>query len=278
MFWSHLGYALGLNMIPMTALWMLSVILSDVSIVDIAWSMLFVLTSSYYLFASGLFSFGHIRVTLVYVLLLIWAVRLAVYLLVRKLGHQGEDFRYQKFRAYWGARYWWVSYLQTFVLQSVFAVILSVALLLNTQHPGTAQLTWADVLGTLVWTVGFLFEAVGDYQMYRFKTDPRTKKGALYTGGVWRYSRHPNYCGQCVVWWGLWIVICAGLLTSDLSVATMSGKVLLSLICTPVFITTLLLKVSGVPLLEPKLRRVADSTSKEQYVKTSAFVPWFPRT
>jgi steroid 5-alpha reductase family enzyme len=80
MFWSHLGYALGLNMIPMTALWMLSVILSDVSIVDIAWSMLFVLTSSYYLFASGLFSFGHIRVTLVYVLLLIWAVRLAVYL------------------------------------------------------------------------------------------------------------------------------------------------------------------------------------------------------
>ncbi len=80
---------------------------------------------------------------------------------VRKLGHSGEDFRYQKFRAYWGPRYWWVSYLQTFVLQSVFAVILSVALLLNVQYPGTNQLLWSDVLGALVWTVGFLCEAVG---------------------------------------------------------------------------------------------------------------------
>ncbi len=72
-------------------------------------------------------------------------------------------------------------------------------------------------------------------------------------------------------------MICTGLVTSGLGAGSLISKVLLSLICTPVFITTLLLKVSGVPLLEPKLRRVADSTSKDQYVKTSAFVPWFPK-
>ena len=91
-------------------------------------------------------------------------------------------------------------------------------------------------------------------------------------------SRHPNYFGECVAWWGLWLVICTGLVTSDLNTAAMITRVLVSLLCTPVFITTLLLKVSGVPLLEPKLRRVADSRSKDQYLKTSAFVPWFPRT
>lgn len=80
------------------------------------------------------------------------------------------------------------------------------------------------------------------------------------------------------MWWGLWLVVCAGLCTSELRGVALLLRLLAALLCTPVFLTTLLLKVSGVPLLEPKLRRTADSSSKAQYVNTSAFVPWFPRT
>jgi steroid 5-alpha reductase family enzyme len=123
-------------------------------------------------------------------------------------------------------------------------------------------LTWIDGLGTALFAVGFLFESVGDRQLSRFKADP-ANRGKLLSTGLWRYTRHPNYFGDAVVWWGLTV----------LALATPGSAWTL---VSPLLMTGLLMKVSGVALLEQRLRR-SKPGYREYVERTSAFFPWPPR-
>ena len=240
-----------------TLLWIWSVLIKNVSIVDIFWGFGFVAVNAFYVFGSGELN---PRKIVMLVLVTVWGLRLAGYLAVRNIG-KGEDFRYREFRRKYGAeRYWWFSYFQTFLLQGVLMMIVSLPLLGISMGPGSGELNLLDYIAILTWLVGFTFEAGGDYQLSRFRGDPGNK-GKVLDRGFWKYTRHPNYFGDTAVWWayalfsiaagGYWQVI---------------GTVVMTL---------LIIKVSGVALLEKTLNE-----SKPQYreyiQKTSSFFPWFP--
>lgn len=241
-----------------TILWIWSIIIKNVSIVDIFWGFGFVVVNAFYIFMSG--DLGP-RKILMLILVSIWGLRLSIFLAYRNIG-KGEDFRYQEFRRTFGPeRYWWFSFFQTFLLQGVLIMIVSLPLLgVNAgSHPDT--LNALDYLGIVVWLIGFTFEAGGDFQLSRFKKNP-LNKGKVLDTGFWKYTRHPNYFGDSAVWWAYAIFsIAAG------SYWQISGSIIM---------TILIIKVSGVALLEKTL-----NTSKPQYQeyirKTSAFFPWFPK-
>jgi len=132
-------------------------------------------------------------------------------------------------------------------------------------HPTTPKpdrLVWIDGVGFLLWAVGFFFEAVGDYQLAAFKKNPASR-GKAMAQGLWRYTRHPNYFGECLMWWGIFLV-------------TLATPGSLWAIVSPITITFLLLKVSGVTLLE---RTIVETRPeyREYQERTSAFIPWFPK-
>ena len=231
--------------------------LKDNSIVDIAYGLAFVLVAwSLYL----TYGTGHARQLLVLVLLTVWGLRLAGHIFLRKRGEPGEDFRYRQWREEWGTTFVWRSYLQVFLLQGavVFLVALPVLLIIN--QPGGA-LGWLDLFGALIWLCGFAFEAIGDWQLLCFKRKP-ANRGQLMQTGLWRFSRHPNYFGEATLWWGLLLIALA---------APYGGIAIIS----PLLIDFLLLKVSGIPMLEAKY---AGNPAFERYKQqTNAFFPWFPR-
>jgi steroid 5-alpha reductase family enzyme len=250
--------AFGIIMAMMTLLWFISILIRNVSIVDLFWGFGFVLAAATYFILTPEFSS---RGLLVLSLVTIWGLRLTIYLSWRNIG-KGEDFRYQNFRKKYGAeRYWWLSFFQTFLLQGMLMWLVS-APLLGAQFFGSDRpLFWLDYLGIFVWVIGFFFETMGDLQLAKFKSLP-TNKGKVLDKGLWRYTRHPNYFGDAAVWWGFGIFsMAAGCYLPFL------GSLLM---------TALIIKVSGVSLLEKTLK--SDKPEYIEYVrKTSAFIPWFPK-
>jgi steroid 5-alpha reductase family enzyme len=242
----------------MAALWIVSLLLRNASIVDIFWGPGFVL-SAWVFFA--LTPDGYLpRKLLVVVLASIWGLRLGLHILVRNWG-KPEDFRYQVWRKEEGASWWWRSFIKVFLLQGVLLWIISIPLLAAQFGPWPAALTILDALAVAVWAYGFFFEAVGDWQLSRFRANP-ANKGKLFTGGVWRYSRHPNYFGDAAQWWGYFL----------LAAATGAWWTVYS----PLIMTGLLLKVSGVALLEKTLK--SSKPGYEEYIATtSSFIPLPPR-
>ena len=177
-----------------TLLWIYSVIITNVSIVDIFWGMGFVIVNTFFFMTTENPSDRQI---IVLVLVAIWGLRLSAYLGWRNYG-KAEDYRYQEFRQRYGAdRYWWFSFFQVFLLQG--ASILVVSLPLLAIHHSSSALKILDFFAIIVWFVGFIFEAVGDYQLARFKKDS-TNKGKVMNTGLWKYTRHPNYFGDATVW------------------------------------------------------------------------------
>ncbi len=245
-------------MIIMTLLWIVSIIIRNVSIVDIFWGTGFVITCVYYfLNTHGNDSRKIILMTLV----AIWGIRLSVYLAWRNLG-KGEDFRYREFRRKYGEkRYWWISYFQTFLLQGVLMWLIS-APLLGAQFYGQDSLPGIpDYTGILLWITGFVFETGGDLQLARFRSD-NTNKGKVLDTGFWHYTRHPNYFGDSAVWWAYGL-----LCTGAGSFLPVLGSVLM---------TALIIKVSGVVLLEKSLNQ--QKPDYRDYIeRTSSFFPWFPK-
>jgi steroid 5-alpha reductase family enzyme len=242
----------------MTAVWIASLILRDSSIVDIFWGTGFVVANwAYFALTPDGFS---TRKALICLLVTVWGLRLSLYILWRNWG-KGEDFRYQKWRQEAGAKWWWYSYFKVFALQGFLMWVISAPLLTAQLYPTPDRLTVLDLLAILVWAIGFFFEAVGDWQLARFKADP-SNKGQVLNRGVWRYTRHPNYFGDATQWWAYYLVAVAG-----------GG---FWTILSPLIMTFLLLRVSGVALLEKTL-----ATTKPQYAEyietTSAFVPWLPK-
>ena len=244
--------------ILVTLLWGLSVLIKNVSIVDLFWGMGFVIVNAVYFYNSGDF---YARKVLLLALVSLWGLRLSIYLAWRNIGN-GEDFRYQEFRRKYGAeRYWWFSYFQTFLLQGALIMLVSLPLLGVNSQTGSDGLNWMDYVGILVFIIGFIFEAGGDFQLARFKKNPNNKGKVLNTG-FWKYTRHPNYFGDSAVWWSFGIFsIAAG------SYWTFVGSV---------FMTLLIIKVSGVALLEKSLNETKPQY-REYIQKTNSFFPWFPK-
>ncbi|MEO7156321.1 MAG: DUF1295 domain-containing protein [Vicinamibacterales bacterium] len=240
-----------------TALWVVSIALKNSSIVDMWWGPGIFLIGLTYKFTSN---HATSRGSVVLWLLALWAIRLAWHIGARNIGH-GEDFRYAKWRRDNGDRWWWFSYFKVFLLQAVIAWVVAWPIYFAIASPVPVRFTAWDVAASAIIAIGFLFEAIGDEQLRRFRTNPANKGQVLKTG-LWRYTRHPNYFGEAVIWWGFGMF----------SVATGSYLGVIG----PALITFLLLRVSGVSLLEQTLR--STKPGYEDYVRrTSAFLPMPPR-
>lgn len=242
----------------MIALWLLSLLLRDASIVDIFWGTGFVVASwSYALTAPDP---DPTRRALILALSTLWGLRLSLHIGRRNLG-KGEDYRYRQWRDEEGPSWWWKSLLRVFLLQGLLMWVISAPLLAANANVAASGLNFFDVLGGVVWLVGFFFEAVGDFQLSRFKADP-SNKGKLLTSGLWRYTRHPNYFGDATQWWGFYLIAAAagGWFT----------------VFSPLLMTYLLVRVSGVAMLEKSLEKKKPGYG--DYIRrTNAFIPWFPR-
>ena len=237
----------------------------NMGIIDIAYGWGFVLIALF-TFIVGDPGFPGIIATF---LVIVWATRLSTRIYLRNNG-KPEDFRYASMREKWekGGRWNFIlnSFFQVFMLQGliIFIVALPVSLL-NIYGEGVGMML-IGVLGGLVWLKGFFFEAVGDYQLDTFVRNPGNK-GKILSTGLWRYTRHPNYYGESLMWWGLALISFDSLLTArglPLALLPFIG---------PVLITFLILKVSGVPLLEKHFE--GNKEWEEYKKKTSMFMPWW---
>jgi steroid 5-alpha reductase family enzyme len=253
---SFLVAAAGAVFVYMTVVFLIAILAKDNSIVDVGWGPGFILVAVVTFFLRPGFEARHVLITL---LVLIWGLRLATHIFLRNWG-RGEDFRYAIWRKDWGR--WFIprSFFQVFMLQGIFMLLISSPTIL-VNRSRERGLTMLDALGGLVWLTGFLFEAVGDYQLKRFKQKPESR-GKIMTAGLWKYTRHPNYFGEAVLWWGIWLV----------ALSVDSGW---AAIISPLTISFLLLKVSGVAMLEKKY---AGNEEFAAYARrTSPFFPWFPK-
>jgi steroid 5-alpha reductase family enzyme len=242
----------------MLCIWLLSLWRRDASLVDVYWGPGFGLIASVaYAVGAG----GEVeRRLLTLALVWLWGLRLGGYLLWRNWG-AGEDYRYQAMRRRHGEAFGRVSLHAVFGLQGALMWFVSLPLQVA-QTGGATGLGLLDFLGAALFCVGLGFESLGDLQLARFKADPESG-GRVMDRGLWRYTRHPNYFGDCVVWWGLWLIACGapgGALT----------------IASPLLMTWLLLRVSGVALLERGLVRRKPAYA-DYIARTSAFFPLPPR-
>ena len=235
--------------------WLISLLRNDVSIVDSLWSLMFLLAAGVY---AGLSDDNGPRTIIVLVLVAIWALRLSVYITWRNHG-QPEDYRYQEIRANNEPGFRYKSFYIVFVLQALLAWVISLPL--AAAISGQAEIGVLDYAGFALWGVGVFFEGLGDLQLSRFRKNP-ANKGRVLDTGLWRYTRHPNYFGNFTLWWGFYLV------------ALSAGG--WWTIVAPLLMTFLLLKVSGVALLEKDIS--SRRPEYQQYVeRTNAFFPGIPR-
>ncbi|GAB4279077.1 MAG: DUF1295 domain-containing protein [Coriobacteriia bacterium] len=244
----------------MTAWFVAALLARRNDIVDIAWGLGFVtLTWALAIRTSR----GDAHSLLLAALVTVWGVRLAAHVAARNLG-KPEDFRYQKWRRDWGRWFLPRTFLQVFMLQGILMLAISWPIVLHFAAPD-GRVSALTVAGVAVWALGFAFEVVGDAQLAAFKRDP-ANKGAILQTGLWAYTRHPNYFGEATLWWGIWLV---SFPTAAWEPAYLTG------VLGPAVITFLLLKVSGVPMLEKHYEGRADW--EEYKERTSMFIPLPPR-
>lgn len=247
---------LSVIMLTVSVLWGVSLIRHDASIVDIFWGLGFVLLAW---LSFGLGSSPSPRALLLAVLVSLWGVRLSSYLTWRNWG-KPEDYRYAAMRDRHGKRFPLVSLLTVFCLQGTLIWTVSLPVQVGLVQADSPLLPAA--VGVIIYTVGILFESLGDHQLARFKANP-ANTGRVMNQGLWRYTRHPNYFGDFLVWWGFY---CLAAETGTWW-WTILGPLLMSL---------LLIRISGVRLLEDSLRNRVKGY--EEYVRdTSAFFPLPPK-
>lgn len=235
---------------------LLSVVKKKNDVADVAWGLGFVLLAWVSFFIGQGQSFIGLIVN---ILITIWGVRLAYHIHTRNKG-KIEDYRYSKWRKEWGRWFYLRSYLQVYLLQGMllFLIVLPVLLI----HKSTnSSLNYLVFIGIALWVIGFIFESVGDAQLARFIKN-KNNKGKLMQAGLWRYTRHPNYFGEVTQWWGIWLI-------------SMSAPDGLIGIVGPLTITLLILKVSGIPMLEKKMKENPEFLDYKR--QTSMFIPWFSK-
>jgi len=227
------------------------------SIADIAWGPGFAAVAIYAMISNQ--ASNH-RLVLGGGLVIIWAIRLFFYISIRNWG-KPEDYRYVEMRKKWGSKNYYIkAFVNVFLIQGMFLYVISIPIMIMSASP-SEKLGITAYIGLLIWLVGFFFEAVGDYQLRKFVKNPENK-GKIMSSGLWRYTRHPNYFGEAVMWWGIFLV-------SLSSLENIWG------IVSPITINYLLLFVSGVPLLEKKYMKREEF---REYAKvTNKFFPWFPK-
>jgi len=249
---------LALTLVIGTATWLASLLYKDSSLADRVWPVSIVGAALTYF---GWLPYPGPRGPWMIVIGIVWAVRLCLFVTFRNWGH-GEDRRYRAIRVRNQPNYGIKSLYLVFGLQAALAWIVSAPFFagLTSARP----LNGLDAAGIAIAGFGIVFETVGDAQMSRFQADP-ANKGEVMDRGLWRWTRHPNYFGEACVWWGLWLVALAGAGWG----AAWSGV-------SPLLMTVLLLKVSGVSLLEKDIaeRRPA---YRAYIARTNAFVPGPPR-
>ena len=253
---SGLPFASGLAVAvaAFTSLWGVSVAVRNASIVDIFWGLGFMVVGWFYL--ATVPETVTARGALVCLLVSVWALRLSLFIGIRNIG-AGEDFRYRKWRDEAGPNFWWISYFKVFLTQAVLLWIVSSPTLLSQLGGDSERWTALDLIALVMWLVGFLFEAIADWQLARFKNDP-ANQGQVMRTGLWSLSRHPNYFGEALLWWGI------GLLAFPVG-----GW--LSLLG-PLMITFLLLRISGVAMLDAALEKRRHGYA--DYLRsTPAFLP-----
>ncbi len=238
------------------ASWLVSVFKRDVSIVDSLWSLMFLIAVVIYTMLSSIEVTGH--ALLLITLLAIWALRLSAYISWRNWG-EGEDYRYQEIRLNNDPGFWFKSLYIVFGLQAVLAWLIATPI--PAAMNGAYSVSTATYIGLALWIIGMVFEVGGDWQLARFKADP-SNKGKVLDQGLWRYTRHPNYFGEACVWWGFYFVaVDAGAWWTIFS---------------PIIITILLLRVSGVTLLEKDI--VVRRPAYRAYIaRTNTFFPGPPK-
>jgi len=238
------------------AAWIVSVAIRNVAFVDSLWSLFFLIAAVVFAAVAWPLSARGLLVTL---LVAIWALRLSVYITVRNWG-EPEDYRYQKIRANNEPGFAFKSLYIVFGLQGFLAWLIALPLMPAIMNPG--GIGPLEIIATVLWLTGFIFEAGGDYQLARFKRDA-SNEGRVLNTGFWRYTRHPNYFGDFCVWWAFYLfALAAGGWWSVIS---------------PLLMSVLLLKVSGVAMLEKTItdRRPAYA----DYIRrTNAFFPGLPKS
>lgn len=251
------AYTLGLSIVLAMAAagWLTSLAIHNVNLVDSLWSLYFLAATGAY---AGFALQSGPRSALVLALLALWALRLAGHLTLRNWG-KDEDRRYQAMRANHSPGFAWRSLVIVFALQALLAWLISLPLAAAVFS--TAPLNGLDALGVALVLFGIAYESLADLQLRRFQDNPANRRRVL-DSGLWRYSRHPNYFGEACVWWGFWLIALAG-----------GGWWSLP---APLLMTFLLLKVSGVVLLEKDITERRPGY-RDYVARTSAFIPWPPR-
>lgn len=252
----YLGTALML-LIFFTLLFVLAQYLENNAIVDSFWGPSFLLIALYTLIAAGN---PGLRQNVLTGVVALWSLRLFYYITIRN-WNKPEDYRYVNMRKRWGTKLPRLkAYANVFLLQGILSYLVGLPLIRGNSSSIT-ELSPVNVIGILLFAIGFFFEAVGDAQLKKFKSNPQNK-GKLMTTGLWALTRHPNYFGESAMWFGFYLISFAG--WQDLP-----------FVFSPVLMTLLLLFVSGVPLLEKKYKDREDFKAYAR--RTSKFFPWFPK-
>ena len=238
--------------------WAVSVRRRNVTVVDTLWGLGFVLIAWLTWLRSDGYAF---RQLLLCGLTTLWGLRLAIHLHQRNHG-KAEDPRYADWRKAGGRWFWLTSLFKVFLLQALFLWVIALAVQAGQTSSRPDHPTVLDVAGMVVWLVGFFFESVGDWQLARFKADP-ANRGKILNKGLWRYSRHPNYFGESLIWWGIFLIA-----LSD----PRNGWTIVS----PLLITLVLLKMTGVALTE-RIMLEKKPEYREYSEQTPAFFPWVPK-
>lgn len=232
----------------------ISIILKRNDIADVAWGLGFSLIS----WSAFLLSNFSPLSLLVNILITIWGLRLSIHIYKRNKGKL-EDFRYLNWRNQWKSFYV-RSFLQVFLLQGIFLYIIASSIIFINVN-ATQEINVLTIIGVAVWVFGFLFETIADYQLKIFKSDSNNK-GKIITSGLWKYSRHPNYFGEVVLWWGIFVI----------ALSLENG---INTIISPLLITYLIVFVSGIPMLEEKYKN--NQVFQDYKKRTSAFFPLPPK-
>ena len=192
-------------------------------------------------------------------LVTLWGFRLAIYIVIRNWG-RSEDYRYQAIRERMGNNVILKSFFRIYLFQGLIIFLVGFPeLFVNVSSHSI--INWLDFFGVGLWIVGFYFESVGDYQLRKFLKKPENK-GKIMAQGLWKYTQHPNYFGEVLMWWSLYLIV----LNVECGVFMIFG---------PIIITFMIIKVSGVRLLNKRFEK--DDKYADYKKRTSAFIPWFPK-
>lgn len=231
----------------MTSWYAISILKKRNDIADIAWGLGFILVAFFNL-SNGFLSFQSLFIT---VLTTVWGSRLAYHIYQRNKNKK-EDYRYEQFKS--------SPYLKVFMLQGLFMLLISLPIILVARIDISGW-TNLNTVGLWLWCFGFYFEVVGDSQLKEFLKNPKNKD-KIMTAGLWKYTRHPNYFGEVTMWWGIWLIS----YYDYTSIVAIIG---------PLTITTLIIFVSGIPMLEK--RYIGNKEFVKYKSKTSIFFPWPPK-